>query len=204
MDCTQSMTDYIAECKNLATEVIDKLKARYFGLEFRVAFVGYRDFKDKEPFIRVQFTTNVDSVITTIKDVEATGGDDIAEDVVGALAEVAQLNWIMPIKLLAHVTDAPGHNTIGLELHDDSVTDFYVGQAHPKGIVLSKVMDYFQNENIKYVFVKISEDTDKMTGIFKEFLPSSFERHTIGKNYKELLSILFQSSTSAIESSKLV
>jgi len=47
MDCTSSMGDWIEEAKKILIKLIDDLVKRFKGFTFRVAFVGYRDFCDK-------------------------------------------------------------------------------------------------------------------------------------------------------------
>ncbi len=50
----------------------------------------------------------------------AKGGDDEAEDVLGALHEVCQFAWSASAKFCVLVCDAPGHGT---DLHDPSIRD---------------------------------------------------------------------------------
>jgi len=53
VDCTAGMSPYLYECGKLSSSVIEKLKIRHPNQNFRVAFVGYRDFGDAQPFIVV-------------------------------------------------------------------------------------------------------------------------------------------------------
>jgi len=46
MDCTSSMSSWIARSKDTLKEIIDTVKSQNTGLKVRVAFVGYRDIKD--------------------------------------------------------------------------------------------------------------------------------------------------------------
>ena len=58
MDCTGSMSSYLNECKNLSSYVIEKLKIKFPNQNFRVAFVGYRDFGDAQRFVVVPPLSN--------------------------------------------------------------------------------------------------------------------------------------------------
>ena len=89
LDLTASMGPWIERCKKTIISIIDNLVKSVFekdGLYVRVAFVGYRDFKDKDQFQIVDFTDNVQSVKEYIElDCKASGGDDWPEDVSGGL-----------------------------------------------------------------------------------------------------------------------
>ena len=50
MDCTSSMSSWIARSKDTLKEIIDTVKTQNAGLKVRVAFVGYRDIKDTQRF----------------------------------------------------------------------------------------------------------------------------------------------------------
>jgi hypothetical protein len=47
MDCTASMSSWMLQAKETLITLIDKMKKTFGKLEFRVAFVGYRDYCDK-------------------------------------------------------------------------------------------------------------------------------------------------------------
>lgn len=48
MDCTGSMQSWIDDCKKCLVDTIDMIVGTRPDMKVRVAFVGYRDFKDKE------------------------------------------------------------------------------------------------------------------------------------------------------------
>jgi hypothetical protein len=48
MDCTGSMSKWIDQAHSTISDIINKVKSKVVGYLFRVAFVGYRDFCDKE------------------------------------------------------------------------------------------------------------------------------------------------------------
>jgi hypothetical protein len=60
------------------------------------------------------------TINTQLSKLTSLGGDDEAEDVLGALQEVHTLGWQANAKFVVLVCDAPGH---GSDLHDSSVSD---------------------------------------------------------------------------------
>ena len=51
----------------------------------KIGFLGYRDFGDDDQFVVHDMTEKLDLLETLLKNVEAIGGGDEAEDVAGAL-----------------------------------------------------------------------------------------------------------------------
>lgn len=121
MDCTGSMEKWIQACKQhingIATGVQKQLKEVFDKNSIlRMAFVGYRDYKDADRFDWIDFhpVSNLQAVEKKIADQKATGGDDLCEDVQGGLAKALQLNWTKdnksrPAQILVWVGDYPGH-----------------------------------------------------------------------------------------------
>ena len=81
MDCTSSMSSWIARSKDTLKEIIDTVKSQNTGLKVRVAFVGYRDIKDSQRFTIQEFTDDIELVKKFISKTQATGGADMPEDV---------------------------------------------------------------------------------------------------------------------------
>ena len=54
--------------------------------DIKIGFLAYRDLWDGDlRFETKDFTDNIDDLTKFIADLKATGGDDAAEDVIGAL-----------------------------------------------------------------------------------------------------------------------
>jgi hypothetical protein len=66
--------------KHIVQSVVDSADG---NLKVRVCFVGYRDHGDAERFTIHEFTDDIAELIKFISNVQALGGDDIPEDVVG-------------------------------------------------------------------------------------------------------------------------
>lgn len=65
MDCTSSMSPWIAKSKETLIQIIDKIIAECKdegNLAVRVSFVGYRDIKDRERFRVCELTDDIQMV----------------------------------------------------------------------------------------------------------------------------------------------
>lgn len=106
MDCTMSMRKWIEMCKSTLKQIITSVK----DVKFRVAFVGYRDIRERHRFAIHEFSCDVDEIISFIGQISAQGGSDIPEDVQGGLQKVLELAWKKTAyKQVIMFCDAPGH-----------------------------------------------------------------------------------------------
>ena len=86
LDCTGSMSSYIAEAKSVIHRIVDKLKKRFVDFELRAAFVGYRDHSDGISRVSVfPFGNCIDDFKSFVTSISATGGADECEDIFGGL-----------------------------------------------------------------------------------------------------------------------
>ena len=89
LDCTASMEEWIESCKQKLILIISNFRKEFKQTQkIRVAFVGYRDFGhvfDQAHFKIIDYTEDLNSVIDEIKNIQAEGKGDPAEDVIGAL-----------------------------------------------------------------------------------------------------------------------
>jgi len=91
MDCTGSMQSWINSAKDTVLEAFDDIRKQCFDSSIRLGLVCYRDIGDCEHFIVSPLAENIDSIQEVLKGVRATGGNDQAEDVGGALDKVLDL-----------------------------------------------------------------------------------------------------------------
>lgn len=173
LDCTASMQPWIDAAKNKMVDTLERIREQYPDYSISAAFVGYRDFEDPEPFIRVQFTTNLQKVEDSIMDVMADGGDDICEDVAGAYRFVNGLDWTANVRCMFHITDAPNH---GLEYHDEYIEDEYP-LGHPY-IDLKEETHDLAYKNIDLTVFSVNNTTDTMykimRNIYQDIRPDKF------------------------------
>jgi len=76
--------------KEIITNVVDSCDGK---LKVRVCFVGYRDHCDTQRFSIKDFSDDIESVKNFIHGVQAIGGGDFPEDVVGGLRKCLDQNW---------------------------------------------------------------------------------------------------------------
>lgn len=74
--------------------------------------MGYRDFEPKDnntsSYVVEQFMPP-EYLKERIALVTAKGGDDVAEDVIGGLAKIPNLDWQGKARVMIHIADAPPH-----------------------------------------------------------------------------------------------
>ena len=115
IDCTGSMGSYIKQTKDDIRNMVDFVKETYEN-DIKLGFVGYRDHSDGAMRIeRLDFTGEPTEFESFVGGIDANGGDDAPEDVLGGLEAVLNLGWSNPNKVLIHIGDAPQH---GEEFHD--------------------------------------------------------------------------------------
>ena len=94
VDCTGSMQPYINQVKDTIRSMSQRLRCAYPQLKLRLGFLGYRDLWDRHQFEILPFTEDVQRFEGFVSKVLASGGDDSAEDVAGALQKAAGLSWV--------------------------------------------------------------------------------------------------------------
>ena len=71
----------MTRAKQTIFQIINNITTQYKDLAIRVAFVGYRDFCDKEQYAIMDFTQDIKSIQDFIQSQRAMGGGDGPEDV---------------------------------------------------------------------------------------------------------------------------
>jgi hypothetical protein len=162
MDCTASMEPWIQAAKDQITQIIDSTVIEHPLFDVRVGFLGYRDYGDDAQFISYDFT-NPSALLHCIRNVHASGGDDVAEDVAGGLFHLRNLSWRpTDLNLIVHIADAPPH---GMSYHSPRISDRFP-RGDPRGINPCDIMSYFSAHGYDYTFVKINDSTDTMIDVF--------------------------------------
>ena len=165
VDCTGSMAPYITETKNDIEEIVSSIKEA-FENTVQVAFVGYRDHSDGIKRIEcLQFTEDITEFKEFLSNINATGGGDEPEDVLGGIEAAVNLGWCSKNKVLFHTGDAPQH---GARFHDMGGTADNYFDCEPRGLQVEDLFDSINKMKIKYFFAKINESTNKMIKEFKQ------------------------------------
>ena len=158
MDCTASMEPWIYQAKTRMVELIDGVRDTHPRAQILVSFVGYRDYGDEVPMIEFPFR-NANETMAAIREVQAEGGDDQAEDVAHALFRAVHQDWRdADVKIVFHIADAPAH---GEAFHTLRVSDRYP-RGDPHGLDPRDSVEKLSFLNVHYTFVRIHESTDTM------------------------------------------
>ncbi|CAF4310596.1 unnamed protein product, partial [Rotaria sp. Silwood2] len=174
LDCTGSMSRWLSAAKEQMKNIIDGItkliQKEYPSLNLKLCFaiVAYRDINNRPQFFLQDFTDNTTEVINFLNRLTAGGGDDLPEDVLGALDQCLNLNWSKTnARFIVLITDAPGH---GPELNDNLAIDNYP-QGNGKHTVQS-ICDRLLTEDkeIDLMFCRIKpKATAKMEAAFTKY-----------------------------------
>lgn len=168
MDCTGSMASWIEHCKETLHKVIDATVARDPNCKVRTAFVGYRDFCDKNALFELHdFSYDADKVKEFISKVEAKGGGDFPEDIHGGIRKALDLSWSSlddSVKLAVLVADAPTH---GKKYHNGHKHDDFP-EGNPAGLVLEDLMKEMSNKEILISLYQLNNENEVMYKLMKE------------------------------------
>ena len=117
VDSTSSMETRIEAAKQKMVAIqTGILKASGAGATVRFAVVAYRDYCDTNKLEVQEFTQDVDKVLGFLKALDATGGGDTCEDVIGGLQRAVQLQWEAKTRIMYLMSDSPAH---GRRFYDD-------------------------------------------------------------------------------------
>ncbi|KAL1902741.1 hypothetical protein Sste5346_001184 [Sporothrix stenoceras] len=166
IDATGSMLSYIEAAKTQVRTIVSDINRTFFNeADVRVAVVAYRDHNDRKPLEFLDFTNDVSEVFKFLNSLIATGGDDVAEDVLGGLDQALKASWKHQTRCIMHIADAPAH---GNNLHEmGRHSDHYYGVGtEPHGLQYQTVIKEMMNNKINYIFFRVHTNTDKMSYMF--------------------------------------
>jgi hypothetical protein len=151
---------------NHIRSVLLELKKSAPRMVQRLSLVAYRDPGDGLKHFEVQeFTGSVSTFANMAKSVQAGGGGDTCEDVVGALGKACELDWQLHNRLIFLCGDSPAHGTKYHDLGASSGADDHpMGLGKPSEPILHDLMQ----KRVNIVFWKVNGTTDKMIKVFNE------------------------------------
>ena len=186
VDCTGSMLPYIVETKKDIDGIVSSIKEN-FENKVQVAFVGYRDHDDGQKRIEcLQFTEDIAYFQRFVSCINANGGGDAPEDVLGGIEAAVNLNWSSKNRVLFHVGDAPHHGERFHNLPLEADNYYY---REPRVIHTEDLLNKIKQMKIKYFFGKINESTNKMINEFKAVGGQEIMQYTDLKS-PDLMSLL--------------
>ena len=202
MDLTGSMGGFLSEAKRNIKRITEEISDHNPGSTIRLSFIGYRDFETKEEprkYEIINFTEDIENLISTIKKYECYGGGDQPEDIAGALNEALKMDWKSSAKYVVLVCDAPCH---GSKYHDIYIDTFNEGD--PDGFIIEDLMTQFKNMNITFYCMEINNSTKKMFDIMKNVYndDNKFSVENIGNSYEKLSFFVAFSASELLENTK--
>lgn len=183
IDATFSMDRYIEEAKNQVKAIINELEQRFFGeAKVRVAVVAYRDHCDNPNIEFLDFTTNVEQVRSFLDGLQAIGGGDEPEDVLGGIQKAVNASWMYPNRCIMHIADAPPHGRILHNLEDDCDSYAEPG-SEPHRLTYKPLLRQMVKLGVNYVALRVNNSIDRMAYLFyKEYATASSDCNLLESN----------------------
>lgn len=169
VDCTKSMKDYIHETKSLINRLINRLDSKYKSIEFRCAFIGYRDHDYAERIVKFSFSKDISAFTSFVNNIKIPGGEDKCEDVFGGLEEITKLEWESMTRIIFHIGDSPCHGRRFYDEGDRTITDKY-RNGDPRGLDINNLLKKVVELNISYYFGEVDTNTRKMIDEFNKVI----------------------------------
>ncbi|CAF3998377.1 unnamed protein product, partial [Rotaria sp. Silwood1] len=146
LDITGSMSRWLSQTKVqmkvIITEIKRQINEKYPSLKLKLNFaiVGYRDITDRPQYETLNFTHDEDKVIEFLNKLQAKGGGDCPEDVLGALDQCLSIpNWSgSNARFIVLITDAPGH---GRDLNDDENDQYKNGTGLTVNSIFKRLLE---------------------------------------------------------------
>ncbi|RUP44947.1 hypothetical protein BC936DRAFT_148816 [Jimgerdemannia flammicorona] len=201
VDVTASMQTWIDAVYDKLDSIIDAINRTWPFVVMRTAFIGYRDYGDAQQLVLKDFENNPDEMKRFVRTVKATGGDDMAEDVLGGMDALRTLSWKSKVRIVFHVGDAPAH---GARFHKSHVQDFYP-RGDPRGLVAEDVLRGIYEKGIIYYFLKLNDSTDQMIEVFNvmsSLYHKKMETKSMNSSPENFLPIVVNSISSSIRQNR--
>ena len=205
IDATSSMSGHIDGVKNSISKLVKDLvtpkipwKPASRPLDkLRVSCIAYRDHCDFNHFEFFYFSENIRQFERFLGGLNATGGGDPPEDVLGGLWMARSLDWSADsgVRLIFHIGDYPPH---GNQFHDGSMGDSYPF-GHPSDQPVEMIFKWMEDESINYCFGKITNYTNKMIAIFASHCSTEFAVYDV-ENPFNIADALNESISATIDS----
>jgi hypothetical protein len=192
IDTTSSMWDHINAAKEQVKNIVRDIGVAFLKeAEVRMAVVGYKDHSDMPNIQFLDFTTSADRVRLFLNKLDASGGLDLPEDVLGGIRQALNATWKHQTRCIIHIADAPPH---GRTLHDISdVGDDYANPgSEPHGLTHEPLLKQMVGLNINYALLRINNSTDRMAfTFFQAYAAASADcmLHKLNVYYREACDI---------------
>ena len=168
------MGRFMEECKAKVVQIAADVTSKFAGSSIRVAFVGYTDHCETQPYPFCDFT-DAARLRDYIALQQPTGGGDTCEDVAGGLRRVLGLKFRSPCaRVMVHLCDAPAHgkmyHNLGPE-HDHHM-------AIPEADTLEPLAAKLAKKKVDYYFLRLTEHTDIMVEAMRRAYDAVTEKNS--------------------------
>ncbi|CAD8168812.1 unnamed protein product [Paramecium pentaurelia] len=200
LDCTKSMDKWIEVSRKNITSIITEFKKKVqIDTAIRMAAVCYKDFSEGPNHIKYHnFTVRPEEIEKFISSIKAEGGDDIPEDLQGALDVAYKLNICKDPESLLQlfiITDAPCHGRKYHKLVYDSNLN-----AQDLEEKLQKFVELKQRFFLS--FLQINEQTQIMEKVMQSVVQKNYQSAKIAdKQFSDY--ILFSLSSTYCKSQSI-
>lgn len=174
IDTTGSMYSYINAAKEQVKSIVDDIKKSFLNeSEVRVSVVSYKDHGDHPNIEFLDFTPSTDQVFEFLGRLNASGGADAPEDVLGGMHQALNVSWKQQTRCIIHIADAPPHG-VGV-LHDlGHSSDHYPHPgSEPHGLTYEPLLKQLIQLNVNYALLRINSSTDRMALAFAQVYAAS-------------------------------
>ena len=174
IDTTGSMYSYINAAKEQVRSIVDDIKNSFLNeSEVRVAVVSYKDHGDLPNIEFLDFTPSADQVFEFLGRLNASGGADAPEDVLGGVYQALNVSWKQQTRCIIHIADAPPHGA-GV-LHDlGDGSDYYPRPgSEPHGLTYEPLLKQLIQLNVNYALLRVNSSTDRMALAFAQVYATS-------------------------------
>eukprot|EP01005_Ploeotia_sp_CARIB1_P001689 NODE_59_length_1871_cov_563.196101_g58_i0.p1 GENE.NODE_59_length_1871_cov_563.196101_g58_i0~~NODE_59_length_1871_cov_563.196101_g58_i0.p1 ORF type:complete len:594 (-),score=185.08 NODE_59_length_1871_cov_563.196101_g58_i0:89-1816(-) len=205
IDISGSMNPWLNAVKSqmvgLTTSIIPQLKKNNPDIKigFRFGVLGFRDSTSATPFMtkaltpmsEEQLQQSDNELVKFIKKLEASGGDDIPEDVMEALCEVTTWEWTGRARVVILITDAPGHGSalVPTGMKDDKPTPHEWLQP-------DVIMNQFVDAKLDFMFVRVTPQTQKMEKVFQQYYNAIGDSEQDGTRHIEIVDLVESNTVS--------
>ena len=167
LDTTKSMKPYLEDVKEEFESLVHDIRAAFNQAQVRVAIVGYKDHSDTPNIEFLDFTLSTDRMCSFLKNLDANGGDDAPEDVLGGIRQAIMATWKQETRWIIHVADAPPHSRT---LHDfyDFCDHYFEPGSEPHGLAWESLLKQMIRLDINYALIRINDFTDRMVFEFSK------------------------------------
>jgi hypothetical protein len=168
VDCTGSMTSYIASVKQNMIDIVRRISQTSGNLSLRMAMVGYRGVRDMHHpsnLSILDFVSSVHDFEDFLGRISTWGGDGYTADMARGIQKANQLSWKQSTRVAFLIADVPCH---GSEFHPRS--DNYPNGT-PGVDIKAELKTMFANSEsgtMTVNFGRITVETDQMIRRFKE------------------------------------